>query len=166
MKKRDGTFRYAMVDDEDFEELNQYTWTHSYHDRDKNSERETVSRRVNGKKIYMSILLMNPPKGMEVDHWDRNGLNNQKTNLRICTHAENMLNKGKYKNNKTGFRGVQKAGKKFKAAISNSDKKLEYLGTYDTAIEAARVVNKRLYEKNPEFAVLNFPDEILKTNKK
>lgn len=46
----------------------------------------------------MHRLIMGSPGGMEVDHKDRNGLNNTRENLRIVTHAENgqnMVRKGR-----------------------------------------------------------------------
>lgn len=49
--------------------------------------------RVNGHTKTMQDLLMNPPDGMEVDHWQNPcGLWNFRWNLRVCTHQENMLN--------------------------------------------------------------------------
>jgi hypothetical protein len=42
----------------------------------------------------------------EVDHIDRNKLNNHFTNLRWVSSSENNLNKNKRKDNKTGFIGV------------------------------------------------------------
>lgn len=42
----------------------------------------------------------------EVDHRDGNGTNNSIDNLREATHTQNMWNRGKNKNNKSGFKGV------------------------------------------------------------
>ncbi len=45
--------------------------------------------------VSLHRFLMNPPNGMEVDHINRDTLDNRRSNLRIVTHAENMKN-GKF----------------------------------------------------------------------
>tara|TARA_R110002167_G_C12429153_1_gene629674 strand:+ start:170 stop:685 length:516 start_codon:yes stop_codon:yes gene_type:complete len=50
----------------------------------------------------------NPMNYPQVDHKDRNPSNNHYTNLRWCTDAMNSKNKGMYKNNKTGHKGIRK----------------------------------------------------------
>jgi hypothetical protein len=80
----------ALVDDEDFTKLSQFKWSVSTI----NNNRYALT----GKKdpiagsTAMHRIIMNPPKGMEVDHIDGNGLNNQKSNLRVVTHWQNMCN--------------------------------------------------------------------------
>ena len=70
---------------------------------------------VDGKRIYawsssagyMHRSIMSPPEGMDVDHEDHNGLNNQRSNLRVGTRGQNMENRrGANKNSATGIRGV------------------------------------------------------------
>ena len=46
------------------------------------------------------------PKGNELDHIDTNRANNRLSNLRVCTHAQNCLNRGANKNNRFGLKGV------------------------------------------------------------
>lgn len=58
------------------------------------------------KEISLARFLMNPPSGIHVDHIDRNGLNNRRANLRYATISENMMNRGKAINNRSGFKGV------------------------------------------------------------
>lgn len=79
----------TQVDDWWFEELNQYKWfaakdLHTYYAK-------RWSSTSNGKRhnICMHRVIMNTPKGMEVDHGDFNGLNNQEHNLTNCTHKKN-----------------------------------------------------------------------------
>lgn len=101
--------RYALVDDEDFEELSRYNWSYyknhnvSYAIRRAlRTENMTPTR----KTIHMHRVVLGAKEGQQVDHINGNGLDNRRSNLRICTHAENMRNRGKQVNNTSGFKGV------------------------------------------------------------
>lgn len=56
--------------------------------------------------VYMHRLVMNAPKGVQVDHINRDKLDNRKGNLRLATNAENHQNVGPTRASSTGFRGV------------------------------------------------------------
>ena len=90
-------------------------------------------------KDYLHRIITNAPKGYEVDHIDRNTLNNRRENLRVCTRQENSRNKTKQRNNTSGYKGVSwdKAKKKWRAFIS-VDKKQIFLGRYDNIEEAIK----------------------------
>lgn len=80
--------KFATVDDEDYEWLNQNTWHVS------ESARTDYALSHPSKNIRLSMhrVLLDCPEGMEIDHIDGNGLNNQKSNLRIVTRRENCQN--------------------------------------------------------------------------
>lgn len=73
----------TIVDDEDYEYLNQFNWQHSNY--------ACRGIRINKKLtvIQMHRVIMNAPKGMVVDHINHNKLDNRRSNLRIVTTAEN-----------------------------------------------------------------------------
>ena len=78
------------------------------------------------------------PEGMEVDHEDRNTLNDSIGNLRLLNRSNNAFNRGVQSNNKLGLKGVSKDAynpNKFRAFI-NVDGKTKNLGLFDTAEEA------------------------------
>lgn len=79
----------ALVDDEDFERLNAFPW---YALRVTGSLTTYARTLIAGKTIYMHNMILPPKKGLETDHKDRNGLNNQRRNLRRVTHAINIRN--------------------------------------------------------------------------
>lgn len=108
------------------------------------------------KDIRMHRQIMGEPEGMEVDHSDNNGLNNQKSNLRIATHWQNLANRALQKNNTSGYRGVSwsKQAKKWWAQIY-VDSKTVHLGLFDDVKEAARAYNEAAIERYGEFARLN-----------
>jgi hypothetical protein len=119
----------------------------------------------NGKVITLSKYIMHAGKDELVDHRDRNRLNNRRSNLRIATRRENMLNR-KLKNN-TGLIGVSAYADRgyfyVKASFTISRKKRQVLAFYcpDTPfnrILAALAHDKFvLQEGDEEFAPLNFP---------
>ena len=132
--------KVASVDDEDFESLNAFKW---YAQKDHNTFYAIrASPRKNGKyhHIYMHREVMNIPDEMQIDHIDRNGLNNQKSNLRIVTHQQNAFNR-----NAKGYI-FRKDRQKFQAQIRLNGK-LIYLGDFETELgaHAAYLEAKKIY---------------------
>jgi len=91
-----GVGRVALVDNEDFKKVNKFKW---YVRKDRKTSYAIRIKYANGKKTKISMhrFIMNTPRRLEVDHKDSNGLNNQKDNMRNCTHAQNMMNMNKEK---------------------------------------------------------------------
>lgn len=109
--------KVTVVDDADYEELSRYKWhvaAEKYPAR--------WGRRGERHIVYMHRQIMQPPDGMEVDHIDGNTFNNLRSNLRVCTHAENIHNAKRPSNNKSGVKGVyfNKDIGKWSAAIANA----------------------------------------------
>jgi hypothetical protein len=160
--------KVALVDDEDFEYLNQFKW--AAHKSGKTFYADAHERGNHDHIIKMHRLIMNTPSHLEVDHIDHNGLNNQKVNLRNCTRSENIRNSPIQKNNVNGYTGVyirnRKNKKKTKVtihAVIYHNKKGHYLGNYKTKIEAAIAYDKKAKEFFGEFARLNFSVEPIKS---
>ncbi|QMV48560.1 putative HNH endonuclease [Bacillus phage vB_BsuM-Goe10] len=72
-----------------------------------------------GKIIQMHRLIMDAPKGMVVDHINRDGLDNRRSNLRVTTVRENTRNSLPVINNPSGCPGVtwHKRDKVWRASI-------------------------------------------------
>jgi hypothetical protein len=140
----------TLVDDEDYEFLNQWKWFVL-----KLKDTSYALRHLNkdNRFIYMHRLIMNTPDELEVDHIDHNGLNNQKYNLRNCTHQQNLMN---HKiTGKSKYIGVSYNGKYIHAKIRANGKQI-HLGNFKTEIEAALVYDQRAKEIFGEYANLNF----------
>jgi hypothetical protein len=89
---------------------------------------------------YLHRVIMGEPDNMMIDHIDHNPLNNSRSNLRIVTPQQNMMNRGKHKNNTSGVIGVgwNKASEKWRATIKLNNKE-NYLGMFDNFEEACQV---------------------------
>jgi hypothetical protein len=145
----------TLVDDEDFNYLNQFKWFVF-----KKSLTYYATRESKGEKILMHRIIAKTPYNLQTDHIDRNGLNNQKYNLRICTHGQNQINRakwgrGKYKGVGTIRRICNKKVYIYFQAYINHEKRSIYLGCFRTEIDAARAYNEAAKKYHGEFANLN-----------
>jgi hypothetical protein len=145
---------WAVVDAADYERLSKYRWYASPSGGGKMYARRNTKTGT----VLMHREIMHTPKGMHVDHRDRNGLNNRPDNLRNCTPAQNEYNKPP-RGKRSRFKGVYPDGDKWYAVIKHKGKTY-YLGTFDDEIEAARARDRKARELEGEYAYLNFPDEI------
>lgn len=157
----------ALVDDEDYERLIVHPWY-----------AKASSTKVGTKRIYTyyayrcfrnpadmrrnihvsmhrQILGLTDPHIL-VDHANRNGLDNRRSNLRICTHSQNCVNT--QRTQKSGFRGVYFHQARWVAQLT-SNRVYHYLGRFRTAQEAAIAYDKAALFHFGEYARLNFPDE-------
>ena len=148
----------CKVDDEDWELLKNYNW----HVTIPKSSTKYAKRRIGHRNIFMHRIITNCPINMVVDHIDGNGLNNQRSNLRIVSRAQNCQNSNHQKRNTTRYKGVVKRpGGKYEVNIFKS-KKAYYLGRYDCKHEAALIYKNKAIELFKEYAKLN----IIKKGKK
>jgi hypothetical protein len=147
--------KVALVDDEDYEELSQWKW--SYNGRVAMRGAFPDGRRKN---IIMHRQIMNAPDGMEVDHIDHDPLNNSRSNLRICTRAENSRNRSPQRNGSSRFLGVSwdRQRQRWSAHIMMHGK-LRRIGSFPIEEEAARAYDREAIVHHGPFANPNYPRE-------
>jgi len=89
----------------------------------------------------LAFLWMGEELPEQVDHEDRNSLNNAWKNLRRSSHRENTKNKSMYSNNTSGYTGVSwnKTSGKWLAQVSDNGR-LKNLGYFNCPHLAGRVV--------------------------
>jgi len=142
----------AVVDDDDFESLSKHRW---YFQAGYAKRGKKVEGRVNAKVVPMhrEILGMLPGDERVVDHIDGDGLNNRRSNLRICTVHENNRNRRLPRINKCGYKGVRKSsnGKWWYAQIGAFGKVI-HLGQFNTPEEAHQAYCRAADELHGQFA--------------
>ncbi len=142
----------ALIDDEDWCLVEGLTW---YVVKD-HSTFYAHAHTGNTKIKSMHQIVMGG-NGEMIDHIDRNGLNNQKANLRFATNSANQAN-GKHRSNKFGYRGVSQHGNGYRAQIK-VNKSAIYIGSFSTPEDAARAYDDALYRVHGEHATFNFSRE-------
>jgi hypothetical protein len=149
----------TMVDDSDFKSLMDCKCRWSASNYSRNSKTIYVTARIDGKRVPMHRVILNAPDGMEVDHIDGNGLNNQRSNLRLVTTQQNSWNRGIKSTNKSGYKGVcfRKASNMWRSSIWLNGKYIS-LGSFFCLIKAAKAYDTAAIKYFGEFARLNFPE--------
>lgn len=143
---------FAIVDDEDFVILNEYKWF-AMKPRNKFY---ACRADENGKKQYMHRLILKViDSKIHIDHIDGNGLNNQKANLRLCSNAQNLMNRGLNKNNQSGFKGVYFSQSKNRWIAQLKVNRQKITRSARTKNEAAEKYNELAKFYFGEFAKLN-----------
>ena len=117
------------IDNEDLERISQHSWSTSW--SKKRLFFVCPGACINYKWVILSRFLMNPPKDKQVDHINRNVLDNRRSNLRVCTNSINGHNRGLFKKNKLGLSGVyfDKYHKKYRSEIKLNSKRF-FLGYF------------------------------------
>lgn len=98
---------------------------------------------------------MGEPSGLEIDHINRNGLDNRRSNLRIATRSQQRANQLK-RTHHTTYKGIFAWGNKWAARISYDNKKY-HLGVFDFQEDAAKAYDEAARRLHGQFARLNFP---------
>lgn len=144
----------ALVDDDDFERVvaagpwSPMRRAHTTYARSSRS----------GPIVWMHALILGG--GRNLDHANRNGLDNRRCNLRHATPEQQQANRGPQRNGRTQFRGIYPCGDGWRAKIVVSGKRYD-LGRWRTQEGAARAYDMAGRELVGEFAWQNFPGEQL-----
>ncbi len=150
---------FAKVDDEDYDELSRHKWYAARNGiRGYKTRVVPVTYFFKGgpqKAVLMSRMIMGVTyKNLVVDHINHDSLDNQRCNLRVCTHAENGLNReGPNRNNHSGYKGISwsKAAGRWQVTIGVAGKNC-HLGVFENIEEAHTVYLKAAKKYHGEFA--------------
>ena len=153
--------KYAIVDDEDYERLNEWKW-HFNNGYAKRGIWDGKRKKVN--HVIMHRLIINAPLNCFVDHKNHDRLDNRKCNLRVCTPQENQFNQ-KPRNKTSKYKGLfyHKLNKKWIVQIQKDNKKI-HVGSFAIEAEAAIAYNIAARNLFGEFAYLNNIDSLTPIN--
>jgi len=150
--KHDGEDVYTIVDDWNYEWLNQWKWRLQV----KNGKIMCVLRHIyikDGKYSNLRIhnLILGYYGPLTIDHINRNVLDNREENLRLATMKQQAFNRKKMGNSTNKYKGVHKQpyGKWHARARG------KYIGAFNSEEEAALRYNEYAKEHYGEFALLN-----------
>lgn len=140
--------KIALVDDEDYERVNQYKW-YAYFASNTIYARRRPWNKIIKKYSVQSIhrFILNAPKGMEVDHINGNGLDNRKANLRLCTRQQNCYNHRVRNTSKSGITGISwdTQTNKWRATITLNGKMIN-IGRFVEIEDAINARKKKAFE--------------------
>lgn len=147
----------AIVDDADFEWLSQFKWCYS--------SKGYAVRRGQQKALLMHRVILQTPSSLDTDHINRNRLDNRRSNLRIVTTSQNLMNKTKMTGHSSSiYKGVSLLTPRetqrlhpWRACIRFGSRFI-HIGLFLDEIEAAKAYDAKARELFGEFAYLNFPD--------
>lgn len=141
----------TVVDDADFDWLSQFKWSAFIPTK---SKTVYAGRVVDEKTVYMHRLITGEPP-CKVDHKNRNGLDNQRENLRQATHSQNLVNSPP-RGGSSAYKGVSKCKQtgKWKAEIRCNERRYT-LGRFTEETDAALAYNDAAIKLFGEFAWLN-----------
>jgi hypothetical protein len=151
--------KYALVNDKLFPSLNKFKWhalkrLNTYYALRDGPKINGRRARIRMHREVFRLKGLSVPR--EVDHRDRNGLNNQFKNLRNATKQLQTLNRGRRADNTSGYIGVtwNKYKRKWQAQVQ-LDGHNHNLGRFISKREAAKARDRFLAEHRPECAVMN-----------
>lgn len=134
----------TLIDIQDIEKAQRYKWhmtSNGY-----------VAHKSTKIFLLLHRYLTDCPKGMVIDHINRNPLDNRRSNLRICTQKQNARNVGIRSDNTSGYKGVRYHPQwGWQAYIANKGKQI-HVGWYKTKEEAVKARMRRANEFYGGFA--------------
>lgn len=143
----------ALIDDENAELVAPFSWV-----RHSAGYAVAHARGQGNRQVYMHRLILAPPAGVQVDHINRDGLDNRRANLRLADKRQQQGNIALNARNTSGFRGVSLDSRRGRwAAHIAFNSRSQFLGYFATPEAAAHAYDIAAAAHFGEFAWLNFP---------
>ena len=146
--------KFALIDAEDADTV----LAHKWHSEPGRRGTWYAATQIAGRYVSLHRLILGEPKGLQVDHRSRDGLDCRRANLRICTARQNQHNAVVSARNISGFKGVSfhKLRNKWQAKIRHNGCQC-HLGYFSSPVDAALAYDEAARGSFKDFARLNFP---------
>jgi hypothetical protein len=148
--------KVAIVDDQDYAYLMQYNWCYMKSGNGGYAMR-WVGPRDHQRAIFMHQIVA-ARCGIKdcTDHMNQNKLDNRRNNLRGATSSQNGANRGKNRNNKSGYKGVSwiERLQKWRAYIT-VNRRQHHLKLWEYKVDAAKAYNQAALKYFGKYAALN-----------
>jgi hypothetical protein len=158
-RKTSKNILYSKIDDEDYKKISEFKWsilTSGTGNKKYACRQYKKDRKI--RRIFLHRYIMNTEDNkIQIDHIDGNTMNNQKSNLRSCSHKENCYNKKVPSNNTSGYKGVWLYKNTWVASIQKDGIKYK-CGRFEDKEKAKEAYNKKADELFGMFASLNIID--------
>jgi hypothetical protein len=156
-----GVGDWTMVDQKDYYRFGKFHWCLGGYGKKVYVVRSYKIGPERVKTVRLHREIMQPPKGLLVDHRNGNTLDNRRDNLRLATHTQNMQNCRKRKNTASKYIGMwrDKLRNQWAVRITHNKKKI-WIGRFDSEIDAARAYDRAAIKYHGDFARLNFPQNV------
>ena len=152
--------KVAIVDDRDYPKLARHKWSALL------VGKNWYAVNGGGKTFkYMHRLILKTLPGYQIDHRNHNGLDNRRSNLRLCNRSQNSFNRAPGRHSTSRYKGVywRKTRSKWQVSISVNSC-LRYLGIFRHEVIAAKRYDETAKAVAGEFAWLNFPYRLRRRN--
>lgn len=114
--------------------------------------------KVEGRTLALHSLVVSAPEGYEIDHRNRDKLDNRRANLRVCTRAENNANRRPKRGASSAYKGVSWDKRRLRwVAQIMVNRRNRFLGSFFDELDAARRYDEAARELFGYYAYLNFP---------
>ncbi len=153
-----GEDEWTILDQQDYYRFGNLKWTISGNGKKFYATRFLKIAPGKTKTLRLHREIMNAPADLLVDHINSDPLDNRRANLRLATHSQNTCNRQIIEpKGSSRFRGVQFRKRRGKwVAVTYKDKKMIWIGTFDSEIDAAKAYDEAAIKYHGEFARLNF----------
>lgn len=151
----------ALVDDEDYERISGHKWCSNIHPRKDGTNRVYAVRDASTEgrihRVYLHRAILEYNDRNDIDHIDGNPLNNVRSNLRVCSRAENARNARVRTGGTSRFKGVRwhSQNKNWQARITVNGKD-RHIGIFGSEVDAAVAYDVAAKVFFGCFAKLNF----------
>lgn len=147
-----GKGLYFQIDEDDYPRIKIRSWSLSVSGKNK----YYLHAGINSKVVRLHRYILNAPPELEVDHINGDGLDNRKSNLRLCTSSQNNQNASRRTDNTSGYKGVNwfKPRQRWVARIQVDGKRIG-LGSFKDKEMANVAYNQACIKYHQEFAKPN-----------